>query len=276
MSESANAGTTIEPPVLSVRIDYQRPIALESLVDAMGDLGRHYEGYIAREDHSDADPGDRRLYVRSVREGSAIFDLFSLVAASTSLITDGSAFSSYVSYVGSWMDFLGKRQGTPPVQPTSTELRQLRSMVGPIAGDPKGNMTISAQGDVNIGGDVYIDYSRANAVQNQSRLIEAELDTSEEHVHRNRVLQWHQAKFEPGATTGHRAIISAISPKPVKTVFADDTVFYVMTHPPSEFARPWQELLHVVDVEVQFVNGVPRLYNILRAHPESSIDPSED
>jgi len=43
----------------------------------------------------------------------------------------------------------------------------------------------------------------------------------------------------------------------------------------ERFDRPWQALAYVVDVEVQTVRDVPKLYTILRYYPDDTIDPEE-
>ncbi len=49
-----------------------------------------------------------------------------------------------------------------------------------------------------------------------------------------------------------------------------------MTGGEGVFDRPWQELAYIVDVKVQRINGVPRLYTIMKVHEEETFDPDED
>lgn len=41
----------------------------------------------------------------------------------------------------------------------------------------------------------------------------------------------------------------------------------------SRFNKPWHKLAYVVDVEVQTVMDEPKMYTVLRYHPDQTIDP---
>ncbi len=42
----------------------------------------------------------------------------------------------------------------------------------------------------------------------------------------------------------------------------------------ERFDRPWQALAYLVDVDVQTVRRLPKLYTILRHYPDDTIDPN--
>lgn len=37
-------------------------------------------------------------------------------------------------------------------------------------------------------------------------------------------------------------------------------------------SKPWHQLAYIVDVEVQTVNDVPKVYTVLRYYPEDTFD----
>jgi hypothetical protein len=41
------------------------------------------------------------------------------------------------------------------------------------------------------------------------------------------------------------------------------------------FNKAWHELAYIVDVEVSYINGIPKLYKILNFYPEDTFDPDD-
>lgn len=88
-------------------------------------------------------------------------------------------------------------------------------------------------------------------------------------------MHWYQTKFDNESHTGNKAIIESISKRPQKVIFENNAVKESMLHGDKRFNKPWQELAYVVDVEVQTVNGEPKMYTVLRYYPDQTIDPNE-
>lgn len=58
-------------------------------------------------------------------------------------------------------------------------------------------------------------------------------------------------------------------------IFENNAVKESMLHGNTKFNKQWHELAYVVDLEVQTINGVPKLYKILRYYDEYTFDPDE-
>ncbi|WP_244859164.1 hypothetical protein [Shewanella dokdonensis] len=89
-------------------------------------------------------------------------------------------------------------------------------------------------------------------------------------------MYWYQAKFDPNSETGNRAIIDDISKKSMKVIFENNAVKNEMLHPPEHLKKQWHELAYVVDVEVETVRGVPKIYKVLQYYPEYTFDPEDE
>ena len=74
---------------------------------------------------------------------------------------------------------------------------------------------------------------------------------------RHKLFKWVQTNFNNNQY-GNRGVIETISEKPLKVIFEDPYVKNLMTADLN-----WQEKLYIVDVEVEYLNGKPKLYKII-------------
>jgi hypothetical protein len=88
-------------------------------------------------------------------------------------------------------------------------------------------------------------------------------------------MTWYQAKFDNDSQTGNKATIESISPKPLRVVFDNNAVKTQMFEQGIEFSKPWHQLAYIVDVQVQTINGQPRVATILNFYPQETFDPGE-
>jgi hypothetical protein len=123
----------------------------------------------------------------------------------------------------------------------------------PVAKDGGANLFLNVSGDVHIHNNY--NSQQANAVQNSARRFLG--PTSE--VHHDQLLSLYQVRGDVSAKVGDRGIIEAISPHPVKLIFASEEVKrkIVETHD-----NPFQKIF-LVDVEAKATEGKVRLYRIL-------------
>lgn len=86
---------------------------------------------------------------------------------------------------------------------------------------------------------------------------------------------WYQTKFDSESHTGDKAIIESISKKALKVIFENNAVKEAMLKGDSRYSKPWHKLAYIVDVEVQTVSGVPKLYTVLKYYADDNFDPEE-
>ena len=86
---------------------------------------------------------------------------------------------------------------------------------------------------------------------------------------------WYQSKFDTYSSTGDKAVIESISKVPVKVIFENNAVKKAMLAGDTRYLKQWHELAYIVDVIVQTVQGVPKVYTIINYHDENTFDPNE-
>jgi hypothetical protein len=96
-----------------------------------------------------------------------------------------------------------------------------------------------------------------------------------EAFYNKQLLWWYQIRFDSKSDSGDKAVIENIFKKPIKVIFKDEVIKQNMINTIG-FAKPWQKLAYIVDVEVLFLNEKPKTYKILDFYPEYTFDPDEE
>jgi hypothetical protein len=67
----------------------------------------------------------------------------------------------------------------------------------------------------------------------------------------------------------------SITDKPVKVIFENNAVKKAMLKGEPRFKKPWNELAYLVDIKVQTVRNLPKVYTIINYYDEDTFDPNE-
>lgn len=132
------------------------------------------------------------------------------------------------------------------------------------------NFTVSDGGKVI--NQIFINSQEANAAQNKIQREIENLEDPNEHIQKRKVMIWNQTKFDLESHTGDKAVIESITKKPIKVIFENNLVKESMLKGDDKSSKPWHQLAYIVDVEVQTVNDVPKVYTVLRYYPEDTFD----
>jgi hypothetical protein len=258
---------------LEVTINNERPVQLVDLTMALLGVGQQFERFIEAETNDQHQIGSE-LFIKEVRSGSIVVELIAQAAPVVPLLWVGGSLKEWLDYAQNTVEWLTGKLKDPPKEVTKQDLKQWNNILEPVAKDngSQMNFSVSQGGVVN---QFIVNSVQANAAQNKiSRELER-LDEPEDHVQRKRVMTWHQTRFVDDSLTGDKAVIESISTAPVKVLFENNAVKKVMLHGDARFGKPWHELAYIVDVKVQTINGVPKVYTILDFHDEDTFDPTE-
>jgi hypothetical protein len=135
------------------------------------------------------------------------------------------------------------------------------------------NFTVSNGGRVI--NQIFITSEQANAAQNQIKREIGKLEEPDDHTQRKRVMVRYQSKFDSLSSTGDKAVIESISKTPIKVIFENNAVKKAMLLGDVRYPKQWHELAYIVDVKVQTVQGIPKVYTIINYYDENTFDPNE-
>lgn len=258
---------------MEITISNENPVSLKDLSLSLLSFNHQFHKFVESETDRETDIGTE-LLIKEVRKGSIVIELVSQATPIVPLLWDGGTLSQWSNVVQSVLNWLLGKNDVPLKEVTKQDLQEWNKFVEPVAKDHGSQMNINVSDGGTVINNFTINSTEANAIQNEiSKKIEM-LDSPEDHVHRRKVMYWYQAKFDPNSETGNRAIIDDLSSKSMKVIFENNAVKDAMLHPPEQLKKQWHELAYVVDVEVETVRNVPKMYKVLRYYPEDTFDPN--
>jgi hypothetical protein len=260
---------------LEIRINNTRPVSLTELTLSLLAFNQQYAKFVDETTNEDQKISTE-LLIKEVRSGSIVVELVTQVAPFVPLLWSVTPLDTWFTAVTQTLSWLAGKIDKPPQNYTKSDLRGWANFVQPVATDGGSQLNLSV-GDNSTVTVNHFSYSSQDAKQALATIQkEADrLDEPSDNVHRRMLMYWYQSRFVDHATAGDKAIIETITLKPVKVIFDNDEVKRQMLAGDERFDRPWQALAYVVDVEVQTVRDVPKLYTILRYYPDDTIDPEE-
>ncbi|NOT20228.1 MAG: hypothetical protein HOP24_08175 [Sideroxydans sp.] len=259
---------------LEVTINNMKPVVLTDLTMALLGIGQQFERFIENETNEQYKVGSE-LFIKEVRSGSIVIELIAQGMPVVPLLWQNGSLAEWVSYAKDVVEWLNGKIATPPKELTKQDLKQWNNILEPVAKDHSSQMNISVSEGGKVINQFFINSEQANATQNAIRREVERLDEPDDHIQRKRVMVWYQTKFDDSTPTGNRAVIESISNSPVKVIFENNAVKKAMLSGDPKFTKSWHELAYIVDVRVQTVQGVPKVYTILNYYDEDTFDPSE-
>ena len=256
---------------LEVTIKNEKPVVLTDLTMSLLGVNQQFQRFLETETNQDYQPSTE-LYIKEVRSGSIIVELVALAMPIVPLIWEGGPLSQWVlqaEAIVHW--FLGKLD-TPPKDLSKNDLKQWNSILEPVAKDNGSQLNLTVSDGGKVINQFFINSQEANAAQNQIQREIENLEDPDEHIQKRKVMVWYQTKFDTESHTGDKAIIEAISKKAVKVIFENNAVKEAMLKGDERYSKPWHKLAYIVDVEVQTVNGSPKLYTVLKYYKEDTFD----
>jgi hypothetical protein len=262
---------------LEVVINNTKPVVLTDLTLSLLAVGQQYETFLEHELPENIQVSSA-LLVREVRTGSIIFDLITQAAIPTIplLWMHKDSLAQWCEVATELMKYLTGMLDRPPKTITKHDLNQWHSILEPVAkdGGSQMNFNVNNEGNIIIK-QLIINSADANAAQNRIRKEIGEIVQPTDTLHRKQVMTWFQARFDPGSQIGNKVMIENISDRPLRVLFDDDTIRDAMFAQGIKYNIPWHELAYVVDVQIQTIEGKPKVATIMKFYPELTFNPAD-
>lgn len=283
--------TTVESDgeALVVRFGGEGPFDVFELVQAFEGIAVEFRFTLERHGLSAGRDGDVRLLVRRLESGSIEAELipglevlgaFLPFVDRANLLLD---FGERIGRIVSW--FAGRTEAEPPEDVTDKELTAVMQTVAPVARRPGGFLELRYRNEKPDGGSSALDlrFGEAELGRAALRMQEARDELRQKEVGERRRLDrvlmvLHQASRDAGVPPGKRspdkAVIEAISPRPLPVHFVPEALELkdrMIEREENPFA-----LGLVVDVDVQTRRGKPALYIIRAVHDVVPLDTGDE
>ena len=258
---------------LLVHIEHSKPIEVSEFVSSLNALNSLYSSFVKKN-------GDNKiitrskLYVEKIEEGCIDIYLCEIVSAALiPFMENANIIFDFASYIKLVYDYFTKGDGKKPELDVQ-ECKNFSEILGIVASDPKGEMSIGAINKTNKGhifNNCTFNFGESNSAQNQlSKEIDTlKLENSAGNTYKRVLMQIYQVRNEANKNEGNKAIIDEISKgKKIGVVFETDELKNAILF--SDI-NPTQKAFWV-DVEVLTVDGKPKAYNVTALHDIIDID----
>ncbi len=243
-------------------LEYQNksPVELADLSLSLLAVSEEYQLHVECSVEPIGDDGVR-LFVNDIRAGSIVAELISMAPYVLPFVEHANHIWAFIVRLKGAYDYLLGEPGEKPAL-QRVNYQNLSNILEPIAKDNGSQLNIVAVNATNGTIEVKVTSVNANAIQNRIRrelaLLKAPTTGTREKV----VLYWYQARNDPKAKTGDKAIIESLHDGPVKVVFMSESIKSQIIASPENFFR----VAYIVDVSVETIEGKPILYRVLSLH----------
>ncbi len=247
-----------EKHVLSVKYSPSTALELTFLADSLKGIINEFRIF-ERSIHSEKDYIRSDLYIKGVRNGSVVIDIFNSLNAS-GLFDDCDKFNHIIDFsrnlLGMHNFFINKTD--KPDGLSVENARNFARIIEPAAKDIGGSINICGNsGGVNIV-NIGLTHSEAAFAHGNALNWAALQQVPVSHKAQEELFYWYQARDASSTKHGDKGIIEAISSDPIATICANDNVKGKMLNE-ALFKKAY-----FVEVEVHTVENKPKLYKILK------------
>lgn len=252
------------PSELQLTIKNDQPIELLDLTTSLAALAGDYQRYLIRAG-LDTPDADIRLYIDEIRSGSVFARLVAAARSAPSALRRVDTMVGYAKRLIALYERI--RHGEPLDDVDAGDLRGMGDFLDVITKDPKARLDL----EVTTNGRTVVakQFPAADSAMVQRRIGNhiAMRKVPQPGRYEREVFVWYQARNDLKAKAGDLGRIENLYHKAVKVIFAGEEVKEAMLH------DRLFEKAYVVDVEVQFVEGRPVAYKILKVHEDFDLPP---
>jgi hypothetical protein len=255
---------------LSVKIENKHQIELNQLASSLNALSAQYDSFL-RKTGIDYTKNDRKLCVSELKQGSIIIELISSIAVASDNFNAIFGFFEYLRASFDWI--LGKTNQA--FKYSKRDFEQLSEFVDLAARDNGASIAVHVVNSNNVVNNFYIDHLQANAAQNIAAQKVEDMTEEKPKIFSKELMYWANANFVDSKNkTTNKIIVEKIDKKPRIAVFVNEDDEIKAKSYDSRFPQKnWQNLVYVVDIEVLYIQEVPKAYRILKLYKDETFDP---
>ncbi len=241
---------------LLIEIDNHAPLQLAEFCKSMEGIASEYSQFV-HNNQLDLEPCEQHIYVEKITQGCFIVELAAMVSSTYPILEQANAIFSFGEHLKMIFDWATNR-GEKPELLTEKTLKNASHILEPVAIDPKAQFNLQItdnKGVVQL--HFHTDNAHAGLAQYNIERELKQLREREENTLINTALYW-SSTADAESKVQDRAIIPAISPKPVRVKFEDKQLKDTMI---LNEQYPYHKIF-LVDVLVEYIDDEPVIYKI--------------
>jgi hypothetical protein len=265
------------------KIERERPIALERLTYGMMALGAEYERFFRRV-HPKSEPQEADLLVQRITEKCIWIELIGAAAPILQGMDNILIFKEFVNWIGTRIGSLSVSGGRLE-DANAKELDSLARLAGTIVADKNGEAEMlaieytSETKDKKVVAKISYKSKDAETIIFNARRQIKEITGKDANLHNKVLMRFFQTNIgdaKADKPTGEKVIIESITEAPRRVVYASEIAGQKIKSVWADKGQNPYELGFIVDVNVEEVNGKPRLYRITDVYDIFRLDEDDD
>ncbi len=257
---------------LTIDIKTNAEMPLGSFLAAMNGLHANYKEEIIAQGVK-VSKENSALSISKIETGSIIAELRPYVEHALPLLQDVNLVVGFVEQMKATYEWLLGKTEPPKRIPTRQEYMNYQAFNDMVVNNSQGVTFIGNGNTINAPINITYNVSPEQAERINKRIeekISEEKETQNTHFSRVAMI-WRQAQFgTPQTKTGNKVIIQDVTKNPLPCFFAHEDEqerLYDRTD--------WQSLVHIVDVDVQYINDRPNFYRITKVYQGEEFNPED-
>lgn len=259
---------------IEIVIANQDPIDLIDFTASLTAMARVHEARL-KATNPKIDVDETRLLIVDVRKGSVVLELLPVLAPIISTVEFTNTAVAFVEHLGRAFAVL-KRPGGRIEDPTTAQLKNLGNAVQVIANDSAGELKIAAKyKNGAVIQEFLVTKREAQQISENASEQRREIEEKGSAEHRRVLMRLHQTSAENlkiDKRTAEKGIVERIDGTPRPLIYASDLAGQrIKDEILKADGNPFQKGF-IVDLDVETVNGSPRVYRIVEVHDVIDLD----
>lgn len=251
------------PQEFEIELKYSNraPVELTQLTAGFEGIAQEYQKFLKRSGVHFSE-ARARLYLKEIRRGSIIAKLIAMTKPRSEAppVETPAYVAPFYGFIKTCYEaLLDERRDMPDVDKGT--LKHLSAIVEPVVHEGGAQLTLTPPA-VAEQQPISITANQARVVKRSIAREIQRLDAPSTSIYSRVELHWYQARNDRFSQAGDRAVIAVLSERPTKVLFANENLKARMLLTP---VNPFQ-LEYTVDVTVDFVGRVPKLFLISLLH----------
>lgn len=256
---------------LLFKVTHSKPIEVKDFVATMNSLAYLFEGFV-KENADSTEDRKAKLYVEKIEQGCIEIFLQEVVTAcALPFIENFNPIMLFAEYLGGLVR--NAIAGHNETKLSIAELKALSDLFAINAADPQGATEFGAINRTNpsqIFNDCSFYFGDSNIAQNQIKhtIEQKEQEIPAETIYERQLMTIFQMRGNMSTNAGNKAIIDALSKKPLSVVFETEELKRQIL---SNDDNPTKQA-YLVDVVIQTIGGKPTTYKVMGLHDFIPLD----
>lgn len=259
-SSSQTLGKMKNTHSIEYTIEYKEPLEVTVFTNSLTAFSNEYKKFVS-DNYEGQHPSEAKLFIEKIEDCCLKTTLVEYATAALPFLSDTNTIVDFGNTLAIWFAYFrgGRKSEKPNIDVASMD--NLQKILAPATYHDN-STNIELKGDNNNIIVLKVSNEEANAMTNQILMEKKEVSEPTQNRYYKQAFYWENANRNMKSVSGNFGIIEGISLNKMSITFEDDDTKKEMIIGKEHPFRT----TYIVDLEVQYVRGMPTIYKILTLH----------